>query len=294
MKKTVLFMFSLMSISLFSQTLPNYNFEEWNNYIFYDEPANWNTPNPYTILLDSDTSVSISMDAYSGLKAARLETKNILSYNLPGFITLAEISVDFLDSSYSVSGGYFLQENIYKLTGWYKYNGVGEDQASIFMYNFKNTPETGYDTIGYGYGFLDNTDTWTQFTVYMTNISNAVPDTFNVIIASSLAIGAQEGSVLLVDSLGIYTNTGIINLWKPKTQLKVYPNPAFRNITFESENNISNGIITIYNNIGEKLEEKIFENNSVDFNINNLTPGVYTYTLKEKNKILNNGTFIKN
>jgi hypothetical protein len=223
-----------------------------------------------------------------------METKNILDYNLPGFITLAEISVDFLDSSYSVSGGYFLQENIYKLTGWYKYNGVGEDQASILMYNFKNTEETGYDTIGYGYGFLENTDTWTQFSVFMTNISNAVPDTFNVIISSSLAVGAQEGSVLLVDSLSIYTNTGIIDLWKPKTQLSAFPNPAVSNITFKTEKNINDGWITIYNNVGEKLGEKSFENNSSTFNINNLVPGVYTYTLRQKNRILNSGTFIKN
>ncbi len=282
-----------MSISLFSQTLPNYDFEEWNNFFIYEEPSNWNTPNPYTSLLGSVT-VSPSNDAFTGSQAARLETMNVMDINLPGVMTLADININIFDSSYSVSGGFFLQENIFKLTGWYKYQGVGGDQASILMYNFKNTPETGYDTIGYGYGFLDNTDTWSQFTVYMTNISNAVPDSFNVIIASSLAIGAQEGSVLLVDSLSIYTNTGIIDLWKPKTQLNAYPNPAVSNITFESETNISNGMITIYNNIGQKLGEKTFENNSVRFNVNNLTPGVYTYTLKEKNKILNSGTFIKN
>lgn len=294
MKKIFILAFSLMSISLFSQTLPNYDFEEWNDYIIYKEPVNWSTPNFYTFLVDQKATVSKSNDAYTGSSSAKLETMNISGFNLPGVMTLAEISVSISDSSYSVSGGFFLQENIYKLTGWYKYNGVGEDQASILMYNFKNTPETGYDTIGYGYGFLDNTDTWSQFTVYMTNISNAVPDTFNVIIASSLAVGAQEGSVLFVDSLSIYTNTGIIDLWKPKTQLSVYPNPAISNITFESKTNISNGMITIYNNIGEKLAEKTFENNSTSININNLTPGVYTYTLREKNKILNSGTFIKN
>ncbi|PLX05290.1 MAG: hypothetical protein C0595_00125 [Marinilabiliales bacterium] len=293
MKKIIIIAFSLMSISLFSQTLPNYDFEEWNNFFIYEEPSNWNTPNPYTSLLGSVT-VSPSNDAFTGSQAARLETMNVMDINLPGVMTLADININIFDSSYSVSGGFFLQENIFKLTGWYKYQGVGGDQASILMYNFKNTPETGYDTIGYGYGFLDNTDTWSQFTVYMTNISNAVPDSFNVIIASSLAIGAQEGSVLLVDSLSIYTNTGIIDLWKPKTQLNAYPNPAVSNITFESETNISNGMITIYNNIGQKLGEKTFENNSVRFNVNNLTPGVYTYTLKEKNKILNSGTFIKN
>ncbi len=293
MKKIFILVFSLMSISLFSQTLPNYDFEEWDNYFIYEEPANWNTPNPYTSLLGSVT-VSPSSNAYTGSKAARLETMNLMDINLPGLMTLADIDINIFDSSYSVSGGFFLQENIYKLTGWYKYNGVGNDQASILMYNFKNTEETGYDTIGYGFGFLDNTDTWTQFSVFMTNISNAVPDSFNVIIASSLAIGAQEGSVLLVDSLSIYTNTGILDLWKPKTQLNVFPNPAVSNITFEAETNISNGRIFIYNSIGEKLAEKTFENNSVQFNINNLNPGVYTYTLREKNKILNSGTFIKN
>ncbi|PLX11195.1 MAG: hypothetical protein C0598_08720 [Marinilabiliales bacterium] len=294
MKKIFILLFSLLSISLFSQTLPNYDFEEWNNIIIYEEPANWNTPNPFTSLLGTVT-VNKSNDAYTGSHSAKLETKNLMDINLPGVMTLADININLLDSSYSVTGGFFLQENIFKLTGWYKYEGVGEDMASILIYNFRNTEETGYDTIGYGYGFLENASEWTQFTVYMQNIMhNAVPDTFNVVIASSQAIGAQVGSTLWVDSLSIYTNTGIIDLWKPKTALKVYPNPAIHNISFETESRINNGILSIYNSIGEKIVDIPFADNSATFNVRDLTSGIYTYTLREKNKILNSGTFIKN
>lgn len=293
MKKLFILVFSLLSVNMFAQTLPNYDFEEWDDYLIYKDPANWSTPNQYTILLGA-TSVNKSSDSYTGSSSAKLETVNVMDFNLPGVMTLADININLLDSSYSISGGFFLQENIYKLTGWYKYEGVGEDMASVFMYNFKNTEASGYDTIGYGVGFLDNASEWTQFTVYMQNLKYNVPDTFNVVISSSQAIGAQQGSTLWVDSLSIYTNTGIIDLWKPKTALKAYPNPAVDNINFETENRINNGELIIYSNTGEKLMELPFEDISIKANVSSLSPGVYTYTLREKNKILNSGTFIKN
>jgi hypothetical protein len=293
MKKILVLIMAIISLNTYSQTLPNGNLEDWDNFFFYDEPTDWHTPNPYTSLLGTFT-VTKTEDAYSGSYSARLETSDVMEITIPGIITLADFSINLFDSSYSVSGGYFLQENVFKMTGWYKYEGIDEDSANILIYNFKNTEETGFDTIGVGVVSLGNTDTWLPFTVFMNNFSNAVPDTFNVLISSSGVAGAKAGSVLFVDSLNIYTNTGIIDLWGSKPKLNVYPNPAVSLVNFESETIQGGRILTIFDNRGRTMTEKVFGERSLSIDVNNYPSGIYTYTLSSTNKIVNSGSFIKN
>lgn len=285
----------LSTTTVFSQSLPNNNMEEWDNAIIYEQPQNWNTPNPYTALLGV-ISVTKSDDAFSGNYSAKLETKELLGGQIvvPGVITLADFAINISDSSFSMHGGYFLQENVYKLSGRYKYSGVEGDSASILMYNFKNTNESGFDTIGVGFTFLNDAEEWQPFTVMMQYLNYSVPDTFNVIIASSSLVGAKEGSTLWVDSLTIYTNTGIIDLWNPKKSLKVYPNPATDVINFSANEIKTGSVLTIYDNFGRKIAENDFPNTSSKINISGFIPGVYAYALSLNNRILNSGTFIKN
>lgn len=295
MKKILAIFMLLSTTTVFSQSLPNNNMEEWDNAIIYEQPQNWNTPNPYTALLGV-ISVSKSDDAFSGNYSAKLETKELLGGQIvvPGVITLADFAINIADSSFSMHGGYFLQENVYKLSGRYKYSGVEGDSASILMYNFKNTNESGFDTIGVGFTFLNDTDEWQPFTVMMQYLNYSVPDTFNVIIASSSLVGAKEGSTLWIDSLTIYTNTGIIDLWSPKKPLKVYPNPATDVINFSAIEIKTGSVLTIYDNFGRKIAENDFPNTSSKINISDFIPGVYAYALSLNNRILNSGTFIKN
>lgn len=294
--KKILAIFMLFSTAtVFSQSLPNNDMEEWDNVIIYEQPQNWNTPNPYTALLGV-ISVSKSDDAFSGSYSAKLETKELLGGQIvvPGVITLADFAINLIDSSFSMSGGYFLQENVYKLTGRYKYSGVEGDSASILMYNFKNTVESGFDTIGVGFTFLNDTDEWQPFTVMMQYLNYSVPDTFNVIIASSSLAGARDGSTLWVDSLTIYTNTGIIDLWSPKKPLNVYPNPATNMISFSADEIKTTSTLTIYDNFGRKIVENDFTNISLKIDISGFVPGIYVYKLSLDNRIINSGTFIKN
>ncbi len=292
MKKILLLIMAIISLNTFSQTLPNGDMEDWEDYSDFDEPTNWNTPNPYTSLLTIFT-VTKSNEAYAGLFSARLETHSAIDITIPGIITLADFSLNIFDSSYNMSGGYFLQENVYKMTGWYKYEGVDDDSANVLIYNFKNTGETGYDTIGFGVASLGNASTWSPFTVFMNNLSYAVPDTFNVIISSSGVDGAKEGSVLFIDSLNIYTNTGIIDLWSPRPSLNVFPNPAINLVNFESEILERGRTLTIFDNAGRAMIEKTFSERRLKVSVNNFPPGVYTYTLRTKNKIVNSGSFMK-
>ena len=301
MKNIILVTSLLLSCLLgYNQQLPNKDFEDWVQTNNYQNPAGWNTPNVFTSLA-GEAVVDRSDDAYSGNYSARLESKTISFLNqtflAPGAITLADFNINPINQTFTYSGGLFLQQNVYQLKGVYKYYGVNNDSATILMYNFRNRPDEEYDTIGYGYAYLNDAEEWTPFTVTMRYINGHIPDTFNVLIMSTTDEGLQDlshgGSELFVDSLTIYTNTGIINIWEKPIAIHVYPNPSSSNISFEMKETGNNRILNIYNQEGDLIQKSDFINKILTLDISLLTAGMYSYAVTEKNKIINSGSFIK-
>lgn len=293
MKNLILpFVLLLLSSYAVGQNVPNNDFDNWIDMGLYEEPENWNTPNPFLISF-GEQNVYKSTDSFSGNYSAKLETKNMFgAADIPGLITLAEIDVDLLAQTYSIKGGLPLNENVSKLTGMYKYSGVDTDSGLVIIYNFRRDGEGEIDTIGYGLLSLPNASIWTPFTVTMVNQNYNVPDTFNVIILSS---GDQmtAGSVLHVDSLAIETNTGIIDLNQSRLKVSVYPNPASEVVNFKTYNISSDRKIYIIDASGKVVFEHEFNNYDVNINIQNLTDGFYTYGVTERGKLLATGSFLK-
>ncbi len=290
--------FFTMHIS--AQTLPNSDFELWDDEASYPSPESWNTPNKYTLLANVYV-VEQSTDAYSGSYAARLETKIIdvlgTEVLVPGAITFADFAVDVMNQTFSYSGGYFLPQNVQQLTGMYKYQNAGNDSATILMYNFRNRENEEYDTIGYGYTYLHDAEEWTPFVVNMRYINGHVPDTFNVLFMSTTDEGltdpAHAGSVLFIDSLAIHTNTGILNLWEKPVALHVFPNPATTNISFETEEIATGRQLILSDPAGKILLKREFQNKIINLPLSGYPPGMYTYTVTEGKRIVNSGSFIK-
>jgi len=298
MKKhlTVIVLMGLSIIS-FTQTLPNNNFQTWIDHGTYETPNYWSTPD--TILSSLGvTTVSKSTDAYIGDYSAKLETKTVpfIGLHVPGIITLAEIGIVISPPSYSISGGYALQENVSKLTGMYKYDGVEGDSATVLIYNFKHNEGSDFDTIGYGVTYLQDASSWTSFTVNMQYINSHVPDTFNVIFMSSSSpdFTTGTGSILLVDNIEIETNTGIINLNTNLINVEVYPNPTTSYVEFETIEFDKDRNINIYNLSGKLISTTPFNNFKTIVDVSELYPALYTYSITKNNKILNSGSFIKN
>ena len=298
--KLLLSILLFLIVSGYGQQLPNGNFESWIETGNYQNPVNWNTPNVYSSLA-GEAVVDKSDDAFSGEFSARLESKviNFLnqSFLIPGAITLAKFNVDIISQEFSYSGGWFLQQNVFQLKGMYKYHGVGNDSATILMYNFRNRENESYDTIGYGYTYLNDADVWTPFTVNMRYINGHVPDTFNVLIMSTTDEGLQDlshgGSELFVDSLTIYTNTGILNLWEKPVTLHVFPNPSLSMINFEFEETGKNRKLNIYNPTGKQLSSHTFHDKTISVDMSGYTGGLYSYIVVESGKIINSGSFLK-
>jgi len=292
MKNSFFLLVSLLTCILaFGQQVPNSDFSTWIDHGSYEEPEHWNTSNEaLSIVLES--TVFKSDDAYSGNYSAMLETRYLLGVqDVPGLITLADISIDLLTSNYSISGGMALNENVKKLTGMYKYSGVDNDSATVLIYNFKRDGAS-IDTIGYGTTYLHDASSWSPFTVTMVNQNSHVPDTFNVIILSSGSV-FHSGSVLKIDSLAIETNTGIISLDSEKNRIITYPNPATDIITFETTSLSKERSIHIYDLSGNFIDEINFNNKTISYSISNLPTGNYIYRVYENESPWASGSFIK-
>ncbi len=283
-----------LSMVALGQELPNANFQEWETIGTYQNPEFWSTSNDPLLALGSIIPVTRSSDAYSGDYSAKLETKDIplSTYMIPGLLTLAQISIDYANATYSISGGMALHENVSRLTGMYKYDGSEGDSASVIIYNYR-LDEGNMDTIGFGVGFLPDASTWTPFSVDMVNLNNHLPDTFNVIIISSSGFEVTSGSVLLVDSLAIETNTGIINFSAEQIIVNVYPNPATELVTFKTSGLEKERIISIYDMAGNLIGTSNFSESYIEIPVDKLSSGLYTYRVTRHNVLLNRGSFIK-
>lgn len=268
--------FTLSSMLLFvlfttAQTIPNPGFEDWVTIGTYENPVSWSTPNPFTSLAGVVT-VTKSEDAHSGAYSAQLETMTVLGPNVsPGLVTLGNFAVDFLTGEPTFSGGIEMPDMVKNFSGWYKYSGVDSDSAYIFMMSFRHPEGEEVDTVGVGMTYLQDASDWTSFSIDMYQISELPADSFNVIIMSSPNSSLHVGSMLHVDDLAIETVTGIINLTKQTTEVKVYPNPVSDFVKFEVENAEKNLEVSIFDNNGRRVEQLTFSGNSIEINLSSLS-----------------------
>jgi len=294
MKKT----FTLLSLLLFvlftsAQTIPNPGFEDWVTIGTYENPVSWSTPNPFTSLAGVVT-VTKSEDAHSGSYSARLETMTVLGPNVsPGLVTLGNFAVDLLSGEPTFSGGIEMPDMVKNFSGWYKYSGVDNDSAYVFMLSFRHPEGEEIDTVGVGMTYLHDASDWTSFSIDMYQISELPADSFNVIIMSSPSASLHVGSMLHVDDLAIETVTGIINLTKQTTEVKVYPNPVSDFVKFEVENAEKNLEVSIFDNNGRRVEQVTFSGNSIEVNLGSYPAGIYTYKLTGANNLFGSGSFLK-
>jgi hypothetical protein len=129
----------------------------------------------------------------------------------------------------------------------------------------------------------------------MQNLNYHVPDTFNVIIMSSSNpdFSSGAGSILLIDSLAIETNTGIINLNTNVINVDAYPNPASNFVQFKTSKTDNNRKINIYDINGNLLSTNNFNATQTQVNVDYLSAGLYLFRVSNNNMILNRGAFIK-
>ena len=217
----LLFIMLICSYQLSAQDIPNADFEQWDTYTGYVDPADWDTPNlltyvaPFYVLTTTQ-----STDSYSGTYAVRMESQTILSFVVPGLLTLGQLSFDMINQTSEISGGIPFNQRPSFLRGYYKYTPATGDNAlaAVFLTSY-DTESCIRDTVAQG-GLLlpDTIDIYSQFEVILEYYSVLTPDTMNIIIMPTAGLNTVLGSVMLVDSVWLdYTGAPYVNLGNDTT-----------------------------------------------------------------------------
>ena len=279
MKKvfTLLTLVTAFNLLSFAQTqVPNGGFETWTDSV---TAGTWNSlviPGfPSSTYFVHRTSVS-----HTGSFAAKIETKIAFSYVFSGIMTLGTINI----LTQSITGGFEISDKPTKLIGYYQYSPAlpGDTMAIAIYFTKWNTGTLLRDTLFTGWFKTSSTaNLYTLFEIPITYTpSNAVPDTMNIIAASSAGKVAKVGSALYIDDLSFdYTPVDISENSK-LNPTSVYPNPSTGLVTVCL--NSPNSMVKIYNIVGEEI-----------FNINSSLKNININLLKQPNGVylleVNNG-----
>lgn len=291
MKKiiTLTFLVSL-SLSGFSQAIPNAGFENWVTSGTYTDPASWDTPNQQTTALPfiGAAVVTKSSGGHSGSWCAKLESKNFILYTVPGIMSLGQFNIDLAAQTFSLTGGVPFNQRPEKFKGFYKYTPQGGDSCAMGVVFYKHNPGGGQDTIGLAY-FFDNSSvtTWTAFEAPVTWYSSEDPDTMNILVSTCSNTSPAAGSILYTDDFSFDYATDISTL-KPEDQLIVKYNRNSKDIIIDCGLAFSGKIVArLINLTGQtvrKEESTIANQGNIKISAEGLPRGIYVVDLQTGNK----------
>ena len=269
MKKVLLFVaFATAYLLSNAQYITNNGFETWTA----SDPDSWNSPNALLAGFFLPPVVTKeTVDIYSGLNSAKMETKTTPIGAVPGILTNGTITL----SAPYVSGGVPFTDRPASFKGYYKYTPAGGDFCLLSAVLLKNSTDT------VGYAQFTNLATVGSYTLFQADFTYQLPDnpdTIQIIISSSNTNAAVVGSILKVDALYLEGGTLGISKYHLLNNISIFPNPAKDilnlKMDFESFNEIK---ISVYSVIGQKVKEVILPKGTeiCSLNIRDLNKGLY-------------------
>jgi hypothetical protein len=200
MKKTLLLSIAMIIGSVsFAQngTITNGDFENWSTMTLYENTDVWNTGNRYDETGPLLSTLK-STDAQNGSFSARMESSIVGQDTTFGFVLLGDIG------DFGPSAGYPYTTTADTIKGWYKYDIIPGDSATIIVSFFSGGVPT-MDLVT----FTGTQNSWTEF-VYPINSGLVVPDSVAIGFASSNAFAnfALDGSWLMIDNISFASSIG--------------------------------------------------------------------------------------
>lgn len=274
----------IYSSTLFAQTEvgpPNADLEQWTALPGYDEPVGWQTLNAFVGLL-APATVSKVTDAAQGAYAARLETKQFITFLIPGLMYLGsfDLSEGVNGAKYGIP---FAGGNPVSFRGSYKYLPVSGDSAAISAQLWGRNPITGArDTIAEAqYAVTQTSTSYLTFDLPFQYSSNIVPDSVSVVLVSSAGAGdgglGQIGSALYIDNLSFSYNSGIEQPLLHQPPHKVYI--AQQRLIAETNAYSVPYNLDLYDLQGKLIRQWQFDEARIEADIADLPAGVYAYRL---------------
>jgi|GEM_PF-1043642 len=211
-----------------AQQLPNNDLEMWNN-LDSEEPDGWNTFNALYFLEQKPANVTKSTDAHSGNYSISVKT-SVLNFLGGVFDTFGIVTTGRINEK-GYSGGFPMKAKPDSVTYYYRYNNSNniQDLALVYVqfskYDLINKKTIVVDS---GLSLLPASFQWKRVKIAF-NPSSPVPDTCNIIIASSSLIfspGGVGNQIIVDDMLFYYNGVGIPAQELIRPKLVIYPNPA--------------------------------------------------------------------
>jgi hypothetical protein len=288
----MIFFILKITTGAYGQTVvPNGGFETWINYGNYENPQYWDTPNQEleSIPFFGTSVVTKSTDSEEGSYSAKLETKHIviLPLNIPGFITLGNLTIDLNTLSYSVTGGVPINDNPTHLLGFYKYYPQGGDSCLIGIALYKTIGNVT-DTIGYAYFSTHNTvNDWTPFSAWINYDTVATPDTMNIIALSSAQDTATAGTILYVDNITLDYTLGVEHQ-DPQAGIKTYQDRETKRILlFFDFDNPQQTSVALYNMSGQIVKANqtgLVRKQKLEISYRDFNQGIYVLEVIHNNQ----------
>jgi hypothetical protein len=310
MKKiTLLFAIVALSISSSAQVL-NPGFETWvpNNETTttYQMPQHWVTGDIFITLLNeifgnpgyTVHSVTQTGASHSGNYAVQIGV-DVSSYGdtVGGIIFYCDSATRMVSSIFGdgTTPGFPYSSRPANLTGWYKWNRIGNDTASVVVIMTKwNTTTQSRDTVVDVENFYITTamSAWTNFSVPLPYLLNVYPDTIFMALGNASGI-PHPGSVFTVDDLALTGSVpiGINEAGTTDAAVFIAPNPFTEQATLTIKNNfVSAATFEMYDVLGNKVRQLgDLSGSSFTIDREGLPAGIYFYTLTENNTVVATG-----
>lgn len=306
---SVIALFTLGSVC--AQNLPDGSFENWIEgsssegvpYLTYENDVLRCLNSLYEIPADPfpcELTAFRETDCVDGLYAIKLVTTwfGTNAILVPG--ALATLSEDYVSEYLENQTIETKQQHSFKpwkVTGYYKYAPVNGDSAVIALDFYRNN--TVISTCA-PFKITAAQPAWTPFEI-VTGLENQAMGVTHVsmIFASSAKYDfrnleecqGQAGSSLYLDNLQFHYETGLVEPIMHVVKTNVYPNPSADNVRFDLNKEV-NGRLVVYSIEGNEISARNFAGNHVDYNVSDLSDGIYLYRIIDGNTVLSSGRFV--
>ena len=181
-----------------TDTIPNYDFEDWT-FLSYEDPDEWQTTNFFYLAFGNDSLCATkSTDSYAGQYALRLENNVIEQMNM--ILSVATTSDDIFDIEPTIP----IYFNPSSLQGYYKYISPESDSATIGVLLY------GKDEFELDYQMMEGTILTESADYQLFEIPIDIPHGVTISHAGIIIIPGKNnfmsdtsiaGSVLFIDEL---------------------------------------------------------------------------------------------
>lgn len=210
-----------------AQSIPNPDFENWDNPNGYNVPVDWDNLNSMTAF-DGVYTCSKGSPGNPGSSYLKLVSQAVTGMGvMPGIAVSGMLDM----STLKPLSGFAYNQRPTALTGNWQYMAASADDYGFIAVYFTKW-DSGMnmrDTIGMGVAeLIGHQMTWTNFSIPISFTNSDNPDSC-VIILSASGNTPEVYSYLYVDNFGFAGITGIQDL-EVTGNFSVYPNPATENL----------------------------------------------------------------